>query len=172
MSDMRVLVTGLREFRTELRNVSRDLPKELQKENKAIAQEVAGKARTAYQSLYQQRSGRGAASIRGLANQTRAQVAIGSARAPYVLGQEFGANQRQAVAGFRGSYNYGPGARGSSARRSSMRQFPAYKPSPTGRGGEGYFTYPTIRRMVPAIRMRYGSAIDRVTAKAFPGGAR
>lgn len=90
---MTVRVEGLKEFRSALRQGGKELPKELQKVNKAFAADVAGDVRSKYTLAHPSRSGRGAQSIRALASQTRAQVAIGSARASYVLGQNFGSHQ-------------------------------------------------------------------------------
>ena len=141
---MRVNVQGLREFRTAIRRVGPDMPKALQQENKAVAGEVAGQARAAYVSVYTSRSGRGAGSIRGLATQTRAQVAIGGARTPYMLGLEFGSNR-----------------------------FPQFRPwsgpAPRGRGSRGKFLYPALRAALPGLVQRYAQAIDKVAARAFGG---
>lgn len=144
-------VEGLKEFRSALRDAGKDVAKELQKENKALAVEVAAEVRTAYSALHPALSGRGMGSIRGLATGVTAAVAIGSDRAPYVLGQEFGANHRSLVgrAGGRGR-RVGRG-------RSSMRQFPLYQRS-------GHFLYPTLRSTVPKIKQRYLTALNRVAA--------
>lgn len=93
MTTRAVRVEGLNEFRRALREGGKELPKELQKVNKAFAADVAGDVRGKYMLAHPSRSGRGAQSIRALASQTRAQVALGSARAPYVLGQNFGSHQ-------------------------------------------------------------------------------
>ena len=178
---------GMKEFRADLRGLDKALLKELQKENKLVANEVAGHARAAYTGMHKQFSGRGASSIRGLASQTRAQVAIGSARAPYMLGQEFGANRYEALGG--GMFGGGMEAtgiktqRGRSSRvlftrigsrrkvtKSSMRQFPPYKLSASGRGGEGYFFFPALRKAANGLPERYGKVLDRIAAKAFPKG--
>lgn len=153
-----IRVEGLRELRSALRSVDKALPKNLQVENKAFAQEVAGVVRGVYQGQHPAQSGRGAASIRGLASQSSASIALGSARAPYMLGQEFGANQRASLGGRR----YGvAGGRARSIKKSSMRQFPRYVPSDSGRGGRGYFMYPTLRARLPRLQQRYLEAIDR-----------
>ncbi|MGE3858114.1 MAG: hypothetical protein AB7G21_14240 [Dehalococcoidia bacterium] len=175
--DMKLTVDGLRAFRRELRGIGPEFPKALQQENKKFAQEVASSARDAYTALYKSRSGRGAASIRGLATQTSAQVAMGTARTPYMLGQEFGAGAADIGQGeytrisrtlfaksVGGRALFGKGKR---FTRSSMRQFPAYITADSGRGGRGYFLYPTLRREVPKLIERYGKAIEVVTRRAF-----
>lgn len=79
--------------RAKLRMAGNGFPKKLQQVNKEIAKEVADETRQAYSSRYQTRSGAGAKSIRALATQTNAQVAIGGGKAPYVPGQNFGSNK-------------------------------------------------------------------------------
>lgn len=88
-------VEGLDALRRDLRALDAALPKELQKLNKRAAETVAEQARASYTRRYRQQSGTGAGSIRALATQTKAQVALGSARAPYMLGQEFGSTRYQ-----------------------------------------------------------------------------
>jgi hypothetical protein len=84
----------LTQIRADLRKAGKDFPKKLQKVNKEVAQAVAEDTREAYQrGRYTMRSGDGLKSIRALATQTRAQVAIGGARAPYLPGQNFGSNK-------------------------------------------------------------------------------
>lgn len=80
-------------FRAQLKQIDAELPKQLQQANKKIAVDVGDRAREKYQNRYPSRSGRGAKSIRGTATQTRAQVAAGSKRAPYVVGQNFGSKR-------------------------------------------------------------------------------
>lgn len=82
-----------KEFRRQLREVNNDLGKELQKANKRIATEVGKRARSKYERRYPGGRGRGARSIRGLATQTRAQVALGGKKTPYVVGQNFGSKR-------------------------------------------------------------------------------
>lgn len=89
-----VVNPSMAKFRAALRKAGAEFPKRLQQVNKSIAVEVADDTRDAYRrSRFRQRSGDGARSIRALATQTRAQVAIGSARAPYLPGQNFGSNR-------------------------------------------------------------------------------
>jgi hypothetical protein len=80
-------------FRSALRKAGAEFTKRLQKVNKSVAEDVAEGGRQEYRRTYTRRSGAGEKSIRALATQTRAQVAIGSARAPYGPGQNFGSNK-------------------------------------------------------------------------------
>jgi hypothetical protein len=79
--------------RAQLRQAGGDFPKRLQQTNKEVAKDVADEGRAEYKRTYTQRSGEGAKSIRALATQTKAQVAIGGAKAPYGPGQNFGSNK-------------------------------------------------------------------------------
>jgi hypothetical protein len=45
-----------------------------------------------------------------------------------------------------------------SVYKGSTRQFPPYKPSASGRGGEGYFLYPTVRRLLPWAMTEWSEA--------------
>jgi hypothetical protein len=45
-------------------------------------------------------------------------------------------------------------------------QFPPYKPSPTGRGGAGYFLYPTIRRLGPYYLKEWSEAMATAIKRA------
>lgn len=80
-------------FRAALRKAGAEFAKRLQKVNKHIAQVVADDTREAYGNRYQRQTGAGERSIRALATQLKAQVAIGNARAPYLPGQNFGSNR-------------------------------------------------------------------------------
>jgi hypothetical protein len=88
-----VRVEGLDQYRRGLRRAGPEYPKRLAKVNKEAGERVARGAQSRYRNRYEQHSGRGVASIRSLAQQAGAKVRIGSARVPYMLGQEFGSNR-------------------------------------------------------------------------------
>jgi hypothetical protein len=135
-------VEGLAKLAKDLRAIDPKLAKELQKTNKEAAGKVAQAAKSAYSGRHRQRSGKGASSIRPLATQTRAQVALGGARAPYMLGQEFGSAQ-------------GP----------NKQQFPPY----SGNGpSAGYFFYPAVRAEADKLTETYAKALDQVIKPVFP----
>lgn len=113
-------VDGLAQLRRDLKAIEAQLPKELQRLNKRAAETVVPKAQAAYAARYQQRSGAGAGSIRALATQTKAQVAMGSARAPYMVGQEFGSNRWHQFP----PYNNGQGEFFYPAVRAAARDLP------------------------------------------------
>lgn len=133
-------VEGLRDLARDLKRVEPALAKKLQRANKAAAEHIASAARGRYVAKHPSRSGKGAASIRGLASQSRAQVAFGSARAPYVVGQEFGSNR--------------------------FRQFSPWSgKGPGGRGSEGNFVYPAIRAEAEKLPEIYADLLDEALRK-------
>jgi phage shock protein A len=91
-----VRVTGLRELRAELRALEGKWPSQLQKVNKAIAEDVAEGTQRDFQSM----GGSGpkaASTVRALAQQTRAQVKFGgkgnSVAERVAGGNAFGSNR-------------------------------------------------------------------------------
>jgi len=138
----RIYVKGLKEMRGALRNLGPEFVKELQRENKAVANEIGQEAGRAFAAAHPGGSGRSAATYRGLATQTSAKVAAGSARRLHVLGFDFGSNQGK-----------------------NKKQFPPYV-----KGGR--FLYPTIQRRSADLPERYGKVLDKVGRPVFPGGSR
>ncbi len=88
----RVNVVGLRELRNELKAIDGKAQKGLQKANKRAAAEViVPAARHLAEGRHNPRWGSEAiGTIRALASQTRAQVALGSAKVRWAAGHEFG----------------------------------------------------------------------------------
>lgn len=88
----RVNVQGLKELRAALRAIDGTLPRELQRTNKrAAADVIVPAARRLAESRTNPRWGHLAvASIRALASQTRAQVALGSQKVRWAAGENFG----------------------------------------------------------------------------------
>ena len=142
MTEFRFEIEGLDDFRRDLRRLSKDAPKAMTRAGKRAAQLVAPRVQAAYARRYRQRSGRGARSIRAVATQRGAGVRIGGARAPYVVGQEFGSNK--------------------------YRQFAPWSgPSASGRGSAGKFLYPTIRGLDDEILAFYAKELDVELVKVF-----
>lgn len=153
-----IAVPDLRPLVRLLKETAPALERQLQQLNRSHGAAIAGAARAAYGVLHpwrivgrrvrgrggKPRTGRGSASIRATATSGRASVQIGSPRAPYMLGQEFG-----------------------SRRTPNKRQFPPYIQAPSGRGGAGYFFYPTLRREVPPMRESYMRALDAVLTRVW-----
>lgn len=140
-------IEGLAEFRRNLRSVSRDAPKAIQRINKRSAEVLTPRVVAAYRQRYRQRTGRGARAIRAVATQSRAGIRIGGARAPYLIGQEFGSNRFKQFAPWSG-------------------------PSPSGRGSAGRFLFPTIRSSADELRGIWFREFDREFATPFPGRGR
>lgn len=148
-SSIAVLVDGLKELRSELKQADGELPKRLQKVNKALATEVAAEASGKFYRrvsdvdsrsgpVRQQKSGPGSisrsrASIRATATQSSASVLGGGPKAPAFFGHEFGGGARPAT-----------------------RQFP------THRGRDGYVLYPAIRAALPSAEARWNRIFDEL----------
>lgn len=140
----KVEIEGLADFRRELKALSKELPKELQKLNKAAVEPIARDAQRRYGEIYTDRSGKSRRSIRALASQTRAQVALGRSSLLHLPGQEFGS--------FGGPHK---------------EQF--VRP-PTD--GSGRFFYPAIREGLTRLLDEYVRALDKLGRRAFPGRGR
>lgn len=89
---MSVHVKGLAEFQRALRDVDNDLPKELRKAHKDIAEFIKDKAQARARSGSAQQA-KAAPGIRAGAEQRRALLKIGGARNPFAIGAFFGARK-------------------------------------------------------------------------------
>lgn len=147
----RVEIKGLKNFRTELKRIDSELPKELRKVNLAAAKLVAEGTRSSFASRPGVTSAV-AASVKALAGQKSASVRIGGAgKAEAALGHEFGG----------GKYSAGrPSPAGG-----HTTQFPAWR----GSGGDaGYSLFPTLRESTDELVEMYGDALMDVADRAFP----
>ena len=145
MTEYKLVIVGLADFRRDLKALSRVAPRALQRANKQVAEAVAPSVRAAYARQYTQRTGRSRKAIRAVATQTKAGVRIGGKRRPYMLGQEFGSSRFKQFRPWTGGGGVGGGA-----------------------GSKGRFLYPTIRRMGREIVDIYWAALDREFRKPFP----
>ena len=143
MSDIKVNVEGLKQFRKELRSVGSQFPKELRLANKAAASVVLPEAkRRAGQSRRNLAGGtarvgsRGVASIRILASQSKAQIAAGGARVPWMGGSNYGSSGR-------------------------YRQFPA-------KSKDGYILWPAALDKRPQVVDTYDKMVISLARQAFP----
>lgn len=147
-----IRVQGLREFNRELKQIDAKFPKAVRLVNKAIADDVASDARSKAQSQGGV-AAKTAPSIRALAQQSRAQVAIGGTRYPFAFGAEFGA-----------AHNVERNTRRGSVL--GWNQFQAWRGNDAG---AGYFLFPTIREMRRSEVMdRYQRLLTEVVRDAFP----
>lgn len=138
MAPESVKVQGLRELSKALREVDRDLPKEIQRAAKQTAETVANRTRASFAA----RTGVASevpASVKALATQRAAYVRIGGPGAPMALGSEFGSI--------------------------AFKQFPPWRGSSDG---AGYSMFPTIRAMRDDITDTFGDALDSAMRRAFP----
>ncbi len=85
-----VQITGLRELRRALRAVDVELPRQLSRDLKEVAELVAARAR----SKVPHRTGRTAASIRPVVVRGGAAVRAGGARVPWYAWLDFGGERR------------------------------------------------------------------------------
>ena len=154
----RIDVEGLPELRRALKGIDKKLPKLLQQANKLAVEPIAEDARTLYEREHPARRGRGRRSIRATATQTRAQIAMGGTKTPYMLGQEFGSGQ-------------GPRKRQFPMRRAVLWGVPRWRGGAGQReGSEGNFLAPAIRDGVATLGERYDKIIDEMVRPAFPKG--
>lgn len=143
----KVEVVGLRDFQKALRAADPKWPRELRVASREAAETVAGAASASFAS----RGGvapKAAPSVKAPAEQRRARVRLGSDRYPFALGAEFGG----------GKY----GAGNPTLRGGYTTQFEPH------RGKEGYSLFPAIRRLRPEVIEKYGDALERIAAEAFP----
>lgn len=143
-----VQVEGLRELRRALKQVEETLPRELRATNKRVVEQVVlPEARRRGQQTRLNVAGRetrlgsrGVATIRPVASQTSAGIAMGGARAPWAVGHEWGSTGR-------------------------YPQFPA---RPTGGPSPGFILYPVVREKQQEIVAAYTAAIEPLLRHAFP----
>ena len=144
---LKVDVIGLRDLQRELRVLDKALPRELRKANLKVAELIAEQTQAAF------RSQPGIASevpsgVKAKAQQREAGITLDAARAPSILGSEFGGGAHRAG---------NPTARGGYTTQ--------FRPHA---GNEGYALYPTIRKSRARVIEMYGDLIDEVARAAFP----
>jgi bacteriophage HK97-gp10 putative tail-component len=93
-NDARIQVTGLRDLQKGLRQIDRDLPKELRKGLNEVAEVVI----TAARPLVPRRTGRAQESMKVRSTQRAAQIAVGGTVAPYFPWLDFGGRVGRAKA--------------------------------------------------------------------------
>lgn len=141
--DVVISIEGLPELRRALRRLSRDAQKSLDKELKAAARPIAADAKKRYRKFHPRRRG-GKGSQRGIRAGFRGgkpTLTIGSARYPYLQGQEWGAKR--------------------------YPQFPPWIPAPYI-GSVGRFFWPAIIDGSDEAEQKILAAIDRSISQNFP----
>ena len=134
----KVRVEGLKELRRELKAVDGDWNRQLQKVNKAIAEDVAEGTRAAFSSMGGS-APKVAGTVKALAQQARAQVKVG--------GKGNSVANQVAMGNLWGSQRF--------------KQFP--RPAPAG-----YALYPTLASLRPDLEDRYLDMLDDLMRRAFP----
>lgn len=144
MDLIRIDVTDLKRFDRELRALGMaDFDAGLRPVLFAFAATEATRVRARYREYYPTDSGAGVASILPFATGNRAGISIGGARAPYMIGQEFGSNR--------------------------YRQFfPWTGPAPAGVGSFGRFLYPQLREDRDELIQGLADRLFDIVAVAFP----
>jgi hypothetical protein len=153
-------VQGLRELRAELKRIGPEWPKEMRTANLEAAEIVARKARRNAPQGPHEGGGRVqplVSSVRALASQTRAYVAIGGARAPHAQVLEFGGTIPR-----RGQ---DPLLR--EQQRRSHRSYARAGLAVTPVRAQPYL-YRAIASERDEVVEVYSEALDRLTRRAFP----
>lgn len=144
MDLIRIDVTDLKRFNRELTALGlKDFEAGLRPVLYAFAATEATRVRARYREYYPTVDGHGSASILPFATGSRAGISIGSARAPYMIGQEFG------------SYRY--------------RQFSPWTGlAAAGIGSRGRFLYPQLREDRDELIEGIADRIFDIVSVAFP----
>jgi hypothetical protein len=146
-------IEGLAQFSRTLAAIGDGrLRDEVKQANYDVADKLTDAAKSKAMGMSRQQAA-AARSLRATKTANYAAVRLGSARAPYALGAEFGARKRT---------HTGKIARGFRAWRGN--QFMSWD------GGPGYFLHPSIREKGPELINEYMRAIDRIAGEAFPNG--
>jgi len=147
-----IKVVGLSEFRQELKKLDdKGLTDELKNVNFDIAQTVvsAAQAKASGQGRMRQVA---ADSLRPGRQAARAVVTGGGAMLPFFGGAEFGAAQGVPR----------------NTRRGTVAGWNQFEPWRGSSSAAGYFLYPAITELTDEIVDKYGDAIEKIAAKAFP----
>ena len=153
-----VKIIGLKEFRSALKALDKQWPKELTKANKTIAQHVAADAQGSA-GEYSRMTAAAARSIRGTASQSAAKIAFGGSP-PFALAGIMGAKRHSGWYATRGH------------NKSRTPQFPEWVGNTWEPGGSGgpRGVNDAIRANKDRIVDYYADAIGDLAARAFPDG--
>ena len=136
---------GLAQMRKDLRKLDKQYQKDLDKELRNAARPIIADAKKRYRTIHP-RSRKGHGSQRGLragARRGQPTVNIGTAKIPYLQGQEWGSKQ--------------------------YPQFPLWRKSPSGKGAVGRFFWPAVQDGMQEASRHVAAAVDRANKRAFPG---
>lgn len=146
-----IRIRGMRELQRALRQIDKELPKELAAANQRVAQHVVDEATSRAKALGPMQA-KGARSLSAARQQRIAAIRYGGARYPMAMGAEFGAGQNTLRQTSRGAVR-------------GWNQFRSWR----GSGGNaGYFLFPTLRREGDRVVDLYGDVLEDLIAKHFP----
>ena len=140
-------VAGLADLRKDMRHLGKEYQKILDKELKAAVRPIVADAKKRYRKLHpRRRSGKGSQrGLRGGSRKGQPTVNIGTAKYPYLQGQEWGSNQ--------------------------YAQFPRWIPAEGGGpGAQGRFWWPAVQEGVADAREGILSSVDSANRRVFRGG--
>ena len=170
MSAPAIRVDGIKDLVRELRQVNRELPKEMRVTHREVAGIIlrAAKARAEALGGIFARAARGV--FAGGDNRDAFIRLRPSNRNPVVFGGEFGAahNVLRWVRGRARSVAVGPATPGGVFRRRGWNQLPTWGGNQFMGGAGGYFVFPSIRAEGTRVVQEYEQRVLKLLARAFP----
>ena len=156
-----IYIEGLAEFIREADKLDSRFSKEIRKASSAVANDLVKTSQSNARMVQHHGTGRSAMAVEaaaGLRARSDRFPTIELRSGGFVSRSRSNRKRKQKVQ--RSDVFFGAEF-GGQARRST-NQFNAYVPSSSGRGGRGYFFWPTVKQEAPAIGRQYLQAIDRV----------
>lgn len=147
-----IRVTGLKELAKALREIDKDLPKEMSAANQVVGQHIVDRATTAAAAVGPMQR-KAARSLKSARQQKVAAIKYGGARYPFAMGAEFGSGQNTPRSVSRGGTQF------------TMRGWNQFRPWRGNSSDAGYFLYPTIRRESDRIVELYSQVLDDLINK-------
>lgn len=149
-----VTVRGLKDLQRALREIDKQLPRELGTASQKVAQHVVDTATIKARALGRMEA-RAARSLKAARQQRVAAINFGGARYPMALGAEFGAAQGV------------PRTVTRHGRQTIARGWNQFRPWRGNSTNAGYFLYPTIRREGDRIVELYSQVLDELIDRHF-----
>lgn len=147
-----VRIRGLKDLQKALRQIDKQLPRELATANQTVAQHIVDEATATARGLGPLWA-RAARSMRAARQQRVAAINLGGARHPEALGAEFGAIRNIPRDVQRGDQRY------------TIRGWNQFRSWRGSAGNAGYFLYPTVRREGDRIVELYAEVLDDLMAR-------
>jgi hypothetical protein len=156
-----VYIEGLSDLIKEAEKVDKRFSKEIRRASVEVANDLVKTSQSNARAVMHHGTGRSAMAVeaaKGLRAKSDRYPTIELRSGGFVSKSR--SNRKRSVKVQRSDVFFGAEF-GGQARRTT-NQFNPYVPSPSGRGGRGYFFWPTVKQEAPAIGKRYLAAIDRV----------